>query len=397
MTYLLRFVFGLHALMLIAIPTISFQLRAAAQSHHHHHDNPNNKDLQGRTTHYAVASIETFEEIKPTQSWDVERYQRQHSFVWKYGSSLIDQLAELIGGEEDSHDVCADDQSTASDRSRSCSDYSKLRILDIGCGSGELTKELADRFPSCTVHGMDLDPEMVKTAHSQFPDLKFFQQDVRTLHHVPINNDVFGERYDIIFSNAALHWVPPDDAELAAQSLAKHLKPGGHLVVEFGGKGNVQSIVQATLSAIGEVATETNNPALLSLCRNMKPVWYFPSVGEYSSLLEKYGIEVTSATLFDRPTPLEDGDSGMSNWLKMFGSKFFEALTEKQTEKVLQKVDDKLRKSHLWNGGQWVADYRRLRLVGVKRSADWFIIASSQQRTFYHRLKKDESCFPIIH
>jgi hypothetical protein len=93
--------------------------------------------------------------------------------------------------------------------------------------------------------------------------------------------------------------------------------------------------------------------------------WYFPSIGEYSTLLERHGIEVTLAELYDRPTLLEDGEQGLTNWIRMFGNSFLEGLSEHDTTVVLASVNDKLR-SALFDGEQWTADYRRLRIIGRK-------------------------------
>lgn len=256
-----------------------------------------------------------------TQEWDVERYQDQHSFVWEHGSSLIDLLQPTPG----------------------------QRILDVGCGSAELTAQIAataiiDNEKNQRIIeaiGMDSDGPMIQRAQQQFPNLSFFQGDVR--------NFVLDKPVDAIFSNAALHWVPPSDVELSVIAMANALKEGGRFVVEFGGKGNVQTIVKA----LEETIPTKRNP------------WYFPSIGEYTSILEEYGIEVSSAVLFDRPTPLQENDDGIKNWLRMFGNSFFEGKGQEEIEQTLEEIQEKLRPS-LYDGKQWIADYRRLRIVGRK-------------------------------
>lgn len=257
--------------------------------------------------------------------WDVDRYQQQHSFVWEYGSSLID----LVLDGEDSEDAIS---------------LPSPRVLDVGCGSGELTAQLAKR--GCRAVGMDADPAMVQRAREQFKlqeDVDFFQADVRDFS--------VSEPYDVLFSNAALHWVPPIDVDRAFGCLSHALKPGGKLVVEFGGQGNVETIVQAVRDCS---AGRVESP------------WYFPSMGDVSTRLEAAGIEVTAALLYDRPTPLEAGPDGLANWLRMFGQAFWEQLPATTTvESVLADVSEKCR-SQLWDGKQWKADYRRIRVVGRK-------------------------------
>ncbi len=94
--------------------------------------------------------------------------------------------------------------------------------------------------------------------------------------------------------------------------------------------------------------------------------WFFPTIGQYSAILEESGFEVRFATLFDRPTPLEEGEQGLHNWLAMFAARFFANLDEAERERVLERVAEDLRPA-LWQDERWVADYRRIRIVAVKR------------------------------
>ena len=260
----------------------------------------------------------------------MDRYQQQHSFVWEYGSSLVD-LAQPQPGE---------------------------RILDVGCGSGELTAALAERSGRRVVMGMDFDAQMVQQAQAQYPNLTFWQGNAAnfTLPRDSSDNkndDDDDTRVNVIFSNAALHWV--QDAEAAVQCMARALQPGGRFVVEFGGKGNVQHIVRACQDVRAERHGVT--------CPNP---WYFPSIAEYTTLLERHGIQVTRAELYDRPTLLQDGKNGLSNWIRMFGSQFLQGLESKdEIDEFLSLVSSRL-EDKLFNGEQWTADYRRIRIIGKK-------------------------------
>lgn len=207
--------------------------------------------------------------------WNADLYQSSHEFVWQLADDLLQLLAPGPGE----------------------------RILDLGCGTGQLTSKIAER--GAEVLGIDRSPEMIEQARRNFPGLKFESGNATAL--------TVEAPFDAVFSNATLHWVKPPEA--AAARIWAALRPGGRFVAEFGGWGNVARVRQALRHALLEVAR-------LDL-DGLDP-WYFPSVGEYAALLERQGFEVRLATLFDRPTPLEGGDDGQRDWLRMFGASLLE-------------------------------------------------------------------------
>lgn len=240
--------------------------------------------------------------------WDVERYEARHSYVWEYGKSLTELLAPKP------HE----------------------RIVDLGCGTGHLTARIAES--RAAVIGIDRDPAMIAQARINFPQIQFQLADAAGFH---VNEPV-----DAVFSNAVLHWVR--DPVPAVTAIAAALKPGGRFVAEFGGKGNVDAVLEAVRACVPDAISP----------------WYFPSIGEYAGILERHGIEVTFAELFDRPTPLEGSDA-MRDWLRMFGAKLFENVPLGRRTGLITQVETLLR-NKLWQGGAWVIDYRRLRITGSK-------------------------------
>lgn len=246
--------------------------------------------------------------------WNTELYEAKHSFVWHFGESLIELLAPQPG----------------------------QRILDLGCGTGHLTHKIAESGTDAV--GLDASPEMIGQARQNFPKIKFTLQSATSM--------TFQEEFDAVFSNAALHWIP--EADKVAAGISAALKPGGRLVAELGGKGNIGHIVTAltTLLPLYYDRPFPDSPN------------YFPSVSQYTSVLESNGLEVHFAQLFDRPTPLE-GESGMEDWLRQFKWFCFEPLSPESRKRALAEVIEHLRPA-LYRDGQWVADYRRLRIVAVK-------------------------------
>jgi trans-aconitate 2-methyltransferase len=247
-------------------------------------------------------------------AWDAELYEARHGFVWEFGTNVVDLLDPKPGE----------------------------RVLDLGCGPGQLTNVIATRGAS--VVGLDASPAMIGQARQNFPELSFVLEDAAGMH--------FEEPFDAVFSNAALHWML--DTEGVARAIARVLRRGGRFVAELGGKGNIKTIMSAIEDAVARYAG------------GMVPDrrTYFPALGEYAAILEACGLEVRTAQLFDRPTALE-GMDGMENWIRQFKWYYFEDLSVEQRKRALAEALEELRPA-LFRDGQWWADYRRLRIVAVK-------------------------------
>jgi trans-aconitate 2-methyltransferase len=113
-------------------------------------------------------------------------------------------------------------------------------LLDIGCGDGKVTTEIAAGLPAGRVVGVDNSREMIALAQQRypqqnFPNLSFCQEDARNL---PFCNE-----FMVIFSNATLHWVRDHSSVL--RGISKSLKPVGKILLQMGGQGNAAGIVSA--------------------------------------------------------------------------------------------------------------------------------------------------------
>jgi trans-aconitate 2-methyltransferase len=114
-------------------------------------------------------------------------------------------------------------------------------VLDAGCGSGRVTRLLLERLPRGRVIGVDASPSMIEAARSALPDERV------VLICADLLDLALEEPVDAAFSNATFHWVP--DHERLFARLAAAIAPGGRLVAQCGGKGNVEAVVQAILAA----------------------------------------------------------------------------------------------------------------------------------------------------
>lgn len=239
------------------------------------------------------------------QHWDSKSYQAKTGFVSKLGEDVL-RLLDPQPGES---------------------------ILDLACGDGILTRKIQDI--GAQVIGVDGSESFVKTCVDAGLDVR-----VMDGHHLDFNN-----KFDAVFSNAALHWMLKP--ELVASGVAKALKPGGRFVGEFGGFGNVAAIATAMRSLAYEMNVSTEHVA----------PWYFPTNAEYQQVLEGAGFSDVEIESFYRPTPLP---TGMESWLRVMRKPFFDQFGT-EADAVLDKVLMRLKPSLCDQSGNWIADYVRIR------------------------------------
>lgn len=207
------------------------------------------------------------------------------------------------------------------------------RILDLGCGDGVLSFDLA--LSGAHITGVDASPELVGGARAR--GIEAHVMDAHAL--------TFSREFDAVFSNAALHWMRGADQVIAG--VARALKPGGRFVAEMGGHGNVVAITSALQAA---------------LCSNGHAVpafpWHFPTADDYAERLRAQGFQVRYIEMQARPTALP---TGMRGWLRTFASPFLAGLDATQRQRVIDDAVALLEPAQCDARGQWTADYVRLR------------------------------------
>ncbi len=155
-------------------------------------------------------------------------------------------------------------------------------ILDVGCGDGKVTAQIASRVPRGTVVGVDQSTEMVRYASDRFgtgawPNLRFQTADARHLG--------FSEEFDLVVSLNALHWVP--DQEAALRSIQAALKPGGLAQLRLVPRGERKSLE--------EVIEETRRSSRWSAYfREFSDPYLRLTPEQYRAVAERSGLRVAS-------------------------------------------------------------------------------------------------------
>jgi trans-aconitate methyltransferase len=249
------------------------------------------------------------EETNPGQTWNADQYSQHAHFVPALGQPVLG-LLKPVAGE---------------------------RILDLACGDGVLTENIA--ATGATVVGVDAAEEMVEAAKNR-------GLDARIMDGASLS---FSREFDAVFSNAALHWMKSDpDAVIAG--VRRALKPGGRFVAEMGGHGCIAAITIAIVAVLARYGVDA---------KQLLP-WYFPTVDDYRSRLERQGFAVDYIELIPRPTPLP---TDMAGWLEVFAASFFARLPRELRAAARDEVIDLLRLVLCDEQGRWTADYIRLRFA----------------------------------
>ena len=213
------------------------------------------------------------------------------------------------------------------------------RILDLGCGDGVLTAQIAAR--GAVVVGVDASPAMVAAARTRGLDAR-----VVAAEALP-----FDREFDAVFSNAMIHWT--SDVGALVGGVARALVPKGRFVGEFGGHGNVATILEAAREALAAIGVSLGTP------------WYYPDEATFRGALERHGFEVDRMALFPRPTPLPTGVTG---WLETFSTPLVRQVPAAQRAAVLAEIARRAEARLRAPDGTIVADYVRLRF-SARRTA----------------------------
>lgn len=251
--------------------------------------------------------------------WNPEDYAKHSDAQWKWAQTLMQNL--------------------------NLSEYKS--ILDVGCGDGKITANLAQAIPKSRIMGIDSSPGMIAYAQEKYainrhPHLTFSCLDARSLK--------FNQEFDLVFSNATLHWV--DDHQGFLRGANQALRDHGKLIISCGGEGNAAQIL-ATFAQL--ITTETWQPYFIDF---VNP-YFFYGLQDYQTWLKQFGFKVNRLELVPKDMT-HQGKSALAGWIRTTWMPFTQQVpTLQQAEFITQFVELYLTKHPL--------DYQGLTHVSMVR------------------------------
>lgn len=230
--------------------------------------------------------------------WNASDYHRSSTAQQAWGQELIAKLS--LAGDE--------------------------RILDVGCGDGKITAEIARLVPRGVVVGVDKSEEMIRFAHEAFPsddwkNLSFAVMDASAL--------AYDDEFDVVFSNAALHWVTDHGPVL--EGIASALKPGGRCLLQMAGRGNASAFFDVALSSGPAYERWGHHYA------DMPFPYGFYAPEEYTPWLVAAGLTPRRVELFARDMT-QKGADGLAGWMRTTWMPYTDRIPEAEREQFITQA-----------------------------------------------------------
>jgi trans-aconitate 2-methyltransferase len=237
--------------------------------------------------------------------WDPKGYEKSSSAQQMWAQELVSKIS-ILGDE---------------------------RILDIGCGDGKITAEIASIVPRGSVLGLDNSQEMLSFARARYqpsawPNLVFQFGDASDLH--------FESEFDLVLSFACLHWV--QDHGPVLEGIKRSLKREGKVLMQFGGLGNAAGI----LEVVDELISEEKWSVYFEGFRF--PYGFF-GPEEYRTWLDRAGLVALRVELIPKDM-LQKGREGLVSWFKSTWLPYTEMIPEDLQDDFISKVVDRYIQSH---------------------------------------------------
>lgn len=239
-------------------------------------------------------------------NWNADDYAKNSSAQLKWANELIGKL-NLVGNE---------------------------RILDIGSGDGKITAKLAELVPKGSVLGIDSSMEMIILANKSFPKEKHSNL---SFGCIDVLNMTFHEEFDVIFSNACLHWVK--DHRKVLKKVDNALKLTGRILFQMGGKGNAAEIVEIVENLI-------KSPDWSIYFENFNFPYGFYSDEEYEVWLRDTSLKPINTQLIPKDM-VQKGKQGLAGWLRTTWLPYLNRLPEEKRTLFIDSILNSFILKHL--------------------------------------------------
>ena len=206
------------------------------------------------------------------------------------------------------------------------------RVLDIGCGDGSVTAEIARLLVGGSVVGIDSSPQMIDFARKNFMDrfsnLAFHCSDVREM--------TFDREFDLAFSNAALHWVP--DHLPVLRRIRRSLGPSGKVLFQMAGKGNAATVMEAAHKVLEAAPWHT-------FFQGFSFPYSFYGDEEYRGLVKTAGFAPGRVELVPKVMS-HRGRAGLSGWIRTTWLPYTQRLPEEMRDRFVEEVVTLYERAH---------------------------------------------------
>ncbi len=232
-----------------------------------------------------------------TYNWNAKDYERNSQAQQKWARELIAHL-NLTGVED---------------------------ILDLGCGDGKVTAEIAGLVGDGAIVGVDNSMQMIELAKEKYsqnehPNLSFQVMDASDLS--------FEGCFDLVFSNAALHWVK--NHQPVVEGLYKSLRVGGKILLRMGGKGDAAGI----LSIMDDLKTSDK---WVQYFTEFEFPFTFLGVDDYQALLKESRFSIIRVELIPKDMT-HDGKSGLEGWIRTTWLPYTQRIPKEKREIFIEEV-----------------------------------------------------------
>lgn len=233
-------------------------------------------------------------------TWSAEQYESSSQNQKKWGAELVAMLD--IKGDE--------------------------KVLDIGCGDGKLTAMIAQKLPQGLAVGIDSSADMIALSKKNFttethPNLRFVTKDARDLD--------FDNVFDIVFSNACLHWII--DHMPVLRGIRQSLKPGGRMLVQMGGEGNAAKIIEVVEALI-------NIPKWSGYFGNFEFPYGFHNPENYRKWLTALDFTVNRVELVPKDM-VQENKQGLASWIRTTWLPYTHAVPEHHREEFIDELAER--------------------------------------------------------